>query len=54
VVARHLQVLERAGVLRSTSEGRHTFYEVDGDGVVLQLESLLKLFQKLTPICCPK
>jgi DNA-binding transcriptional ArsR family regulator len=54
VVARHLQLLERSKVLRSSTEGRHTFYEIDGPGVLGQLESLLKLFQKLSPICCPK
>lgn len=54
VIARHLQVLERAKLLRSSSEGRHTYYELDGDGVLRQLEILLKLFQRLSPICCPK
>jgi DNA-binding transcriptional ArsR family regulator len=53
VVARHLQVLERAKILRSTTEGRHTFYEIDGKGVLAQLESLLQLFRRLSPICCP-
>jgi DNA-binding transcriptional ArsR family regulator len=54
VVARHLQTLERAGLVRSTKEGRHTFYEIDGDGVLEQLETLTDLFKKLAPVCCPK
>jgi DNA-binding transcriptional ArsR family regulator len=53
VVARHLQVLERARILRSVAEGRHTFYEIDGPGVLAQVETLLELFKKLAPICCP-
>lgn len=53
VVARHLQVLERAGLLRARQEGRHTFYEVDGDGVLAQLESLVTLFRTLQVVCCP-
>jgi DNA-binding transcriptional ArsR family regulator len=53
VIARHLQVLERAKLLRSTNEGRHTFYEIDGPGTMDQLERLLALFRKLGPICCP-
>jgi DNA-binding transcriptional ArsR family regulator len=54
VVARHLQTLERAGLARSTKEGRHVFYEIDGDGVLDQLETLTDLFKKLAPVCCPK
>jgi DNA-binding transcriptional ArsR family regulator len=53
VVARHLQTLERAKLLRSSSEGRHTFYEIDGPGVQHQLTALLELFKKLAPLCCP-
>ncbi|WP_269532971.1 helix-turn-helix transcriptional regulator [Chitinimonas sp. BJYL2] len=53
VVARHLRTLELAGLLRASSEGRHTFYEIDGAGVVRQLESLLALFRQLAPSCCP-
>ena len=53
VVARHLQVLEGARLIRSTAEGRHTFYEIHGEGVLTQLQTLLDLFKKLAPICCP-
>lgn len=53
VVARHLQVLERSGLLRSSTEGRYTFYELDGDGVLRQLQSMLALFTSLRPLCCP-
>ena len=38
VTTRHLQVLEAAGLLRSSREGRHTFYEIDGARVLGQLE----------------
>lgn len=53
VIARHLQVLERTRILRSSAEGRHTYYELDGKGVMEQLEKLLALFRKLSSICCP-
>jgi len=53
VVARHLQTLERAKVLRATVEGRHTFYELDGQGVLAQMEALMHLIRTLSPICCP-
>lgn len=54
VIARHLQVLERARLLRSSQEGRHTRYELNGEGLLKQLETLLELFKRLAPICCPK
>lgn len=54
VVARHLQILERARLLRASTEGRHTFYELDGEGILSQLQALVKLFQKISPLCCPK
>lgn len=53
VIARHLQTLERAKMVRSTVQGRHTFYEIDGPGMLAQLESVLQLFKRLSPICCP-
>jgi len=54
VVARHLQVLERARILRSETEGRHTFYAIDGDGVLEQMKALTTLLQTLQPLCCPR
>jgi DNA-binding transcriptional ArsR family regulator len=54
VVARHLQVLERAGLVFSCKEGRHTYYEINGDGVLEQLDALTELFRKLQPVCCPR
>lgn len=53
VVTRHLQVLERARLVRSQTEGRHTVYEIDGAGVLAQLKDLVTLFERLGPLCCP-
>jgi DNA-binding transcriptional ArsR family regulator len=53
VVARHLQVLERAHLVCSTTEGRFTYYTLDGDGVMRQLQSMVSLFTSLRPLCCP-
>lgn len=53
VTTRHLQVLEAAGLLRSSREGRHTYYEIDGERVLRQLEQLVALFQSIVPLCCP-
>ena len=54
VVTRHLQLLERAHILRSQSEGRHTFYEIDGVGVLEQIQGLTALLKTLQPLCCPR
>jgi DNA-binding transcriptional ArsR family regulator len=53
VVTRHLQVLERAKLVRGEVEGRHTFYAIDGEGVLSQLKDLVALFESLGPVCCP-
>jgi DNA-binding transcriptional ArsR family regulator len=52
VTTRHLQVLEAAGLVRSIREGRHTYYELDGERVLTQLEQLVTLFRSIVPTCC--
>lgn len=52
VIARHLQVLERAGVVQSQTEGRHTFYEIDGPSITSRLEQMVALMGTLAPLCC--
>ncbi len=53
VIARHLQLMERAGLLRAQNEGRHTFYEIDGPAMIARVEQLSDLLQVLVPMCCP-
>jgi DNA-binding transcriptional ArsR family regulator len=53
VTTRHLRVLEAARLVRSTREGRHTYYELDGEGALAHLEGMVALFKSLVPICCP-
>lgn len=52
VIARHLQVLERAGVVQSQTEGRHTFYEIDGPSIISRLKQMVALMGALAPLCC--
>lgn len=54
VIARHLQLMERAGLLCAQAEGRHTFYEIDGPAILSRFEQMSALFQMLVPLCCPK
>ncbi|MDP3815718.1 helix-turn-helix transcriptional regulator [Pseudomonas sp.] len=52
VIARHLQTMERAGLLRAQTEGRHTFYEIDGPTIAARVEQIAGLIQTLVPLCC--
>lgn len=53
VVSRHLQFLEDAGIVRSTWEGRHRRYELDGAGFVKALEAMTARVRTLANVCCP-
>ncbi|MBX9913978.1 MAG: transcriptional regulator [Pseudomonadaceae bacterium] len=52
VIARHLQTMQRAGLLRAQSEGRHTFYEINGPSIASRFSQINQLIQTLTPLCC--
>lgn len=52
VIARHLQLMERAGLLHAQTEGRHTFYDIDGPAIALRVQALAGLMQALVPLCC--
>jgi DNA-binding transcriptional ArsR family regulator len=52
VIARHLQLMERAGLVQSETEGRHTFYDINGQAVARRVESIANLIRSLIPICC--
>ena len=41
VVARHLQQLADAGIVRADKEGRHVFYQIDASAVRDRLEIIL-------------
>ena len=53
VIARHLQTMERAGLVLSQTEGRHTFYEIDGPFIASRVDDMGKLIRALIPLCCP-
>ncbi len=53
VVSRHLAVLHGAGVVRRHKEGRHVFFEVDGESIVGRMDKILARFRKIVPLCCP-
>jgi DNA-binding transcriptional ArsR family regulator len=51
VIARHLQIMQRAGLLRAINQGRHTFYEIDGPKIAARVERFASLIQTLAPLC---
>ena len=53
VISRHLAVLRDAGVVRSSKDGRHVRYALDGPALVSKLEDILAAARALTAICCP-
>jgi len=53
VVSRHLQVLEDAGIVSSTWQGRHRRYELNGSGFVDGFEDIAARVRDLARLCCP-
>jgi DNA-binding transcriptional ArsR family regulator len=47
MVARHLQQLAAANIVRAEREGRHVFYEIDAAGVAERLEGILDITRLL-------
>jgi DNA-binding transcriptional ArsR family regulator len=52
VISRHLRILHEAGVVRRDKQGRHVFFELDGQRVVEQMEAITAQCRKLLPLCC--
>ncbi len=53
VISRHLQTMEKAGIVISEKEGRHTFYQVNGPSLIDELDKLTAALKQLKPVCCP-
>jgi DNA-binding transcriptional ArsR family regulator len=53
VISRHLQTLEEAGIVRSTWQGRHRHYALDGRTLIARFEHLSERLRALAPLCCP-
>jgi hypothetical protein len=45
--------MERAGLVRSATEGRYTFYEIDAAAILRRLDDMTTLIRRLSPLCCP-
>jgi DNA-binding transcriptional ArsR family regulator len=53
VISRHLQTLEEAGIVKSTWQGRHRHYALDGASLIARFETLSERLRALAPLCCP-
>jgi DNA-binding transcriptional ArsR family regulator len=53
VIARHLQLMERAGLVRCEVEGRSSFYELEVDAILHKLTDMTELLKSLRSLCCP-
>ena len=53
VISRHLQTMEKVGIVTSEKEGRHTFYQVNGVTLIEELEKLTAALKQIRPFCCP-
>ena len=47
VIARHLQQLAAAQIIRASKEGRHVFYQIDAGSVAARLEGILAITRLL-------
>jgi DNA-binding transcriptional ArsR family regulator len=54
VISRHLKVLHDAGVVRSSKDGRHVVYALDGPRLVRKLEGILAIAKAVVAGCCPE
>lgn len=53
VIARHLQVLARAGLVHSEKVGRHQYFELDGPAILVRMEAMTTAIRQIVPLCCP-
>ena len=47
VIARHLQLLADARIVRAEKEGRHVYYQVDAQAIAARLECITETTHKL-------
>lgn len=53
VISRHLNLLERGGVVESEKDGRHVIYALNGPNIISKFEKLMAAIRALSPFCCP-
>jgi DNA-binding transcriptional ArsR family regulator len=51
VISRHLSLLESCGIVRCTQDGRHRFYQLDGQSILTNLNALTAQCQDIVKHC---
>ncbi|MDP1979594.1 helix-turn-helix transcriptional regulator [Undibacterium sp.] len=51
VISRHLSLLEESGIVSSTREGRHRYYEVNGKSILTMLDNLSQQVRRVVNCC---
>jgi DNA-binding transcriptional ArsR family regulator len=54
VVSRHLKILESAGIVRVTREGKHRRVAIDGGKFLAGLDTIAARVRENAAICCPR
>ncbi len=52
VISRHLSIMEKAGILKASKEGRHVFYRVDGEGSLQKSQQLVDTIRQCLALGC--
>jgi len=52
VISRHLKLMERVGIVKSTWEGRRCIYEVNGPHFIATLEGIMSEVHANSSLCC--
>ncbi len=52
VISRHLSLMEKAGILSMSKQGRHVIYSVDGEGALKKSEDLVETMRQCMVLCC--
>jgi len=52
VISRHLSLMEKAGILTASKQGRHVMYQVDGASTLQKSEALVDSIRKCLSLGC--
>jgi DNA-binding transcriptional ArsR family regulator len=53
VISRHLNLMQEAGILTSSKENRHVYYDVNGKPFIEKLVDISEKITKCVQECCP-
>lgn len=54
VISRHLSLMKNSGLIISEQEGRHTYYRLNGVGLLTRLQEMTDKLRAYMEDCCPE